>query len=128
MLHRMTRRAQFVLGFCTTGPILLAALIFTNWLEARASWLHAVPALLHKPSCLEVPKTQAFKAGQHAAVKVIGARPIDGLAVVSARPSVVAAAAAPAQLAAGQAVTGRIASIDDKGAILTLSPGVRSVL
>jgi ribosomal protein S1 len=48
--------------------------------------------------------------------------------VVSARPSVVAAAGAPAQLAAGQAVTGRIASIDDKGAILTLSPGVRSAL
>lgn len=58
-------------------------------------------------------------------VKVVGSRPMDGMAVVSAKPSVVAAAAAPAALAAGQVVTGRIASIDDKGAVLTLSPGVR---
>lgn len=69
---------------------------------------------------------QAFKPGQRAAVKVIGARPIDGLAVVSAKPSVVAEAVAPSQLAAGQLVTGHIASIDDKGAVLALSPGVRS--
>jgi hypothetical protein len=74
-----------------------------------------------------VSDTQAFKPGQRTAVKVIGARPIDGLAVLSAKPSVVAEASPAAQLAAGQLVTGRIASIDDKGAVLTLSQGVRSV-
>lgn len=71
---------------------------------------------------------QAFKPAQTVKVKVVGARPMDGLAVLSAKPSVVEAAAAPAPaLAAGQVVTGRVASIDDKGAVLTLSPGIRCV-
>lgn len=69
---------------------------------------------------------QAFKTGQTVRARVVGARPLDGLAVLSLKPSVVdAELASHAEVEPGQLVTGTIASIDDKGALLTLSPGIK---
>ena len=112
---------------------------------------------------------QTFRAGQEATARVIGSRPLDGMAVVSLKPSVVQqtlmsydelaagqkarpaaepAAGAPAVLprallcicrivacsrleaglpGPGAQVTGTIAAIDERGATLTLAPGIKYV-
>ena len=61
--------------------------------------------------------------------RVIGARPLDGLSVLSLKPTVVEQQIASiAEVKPGSLMTGTISSIADYGMLVALAPGIRSEL
>jgi hypothetical protein len=67
-----------------------------------------------------------FKVGQVVRARVIGRRPMDGLLVVSLKPSVVDhEQLSYADVAPGATVTGTVASADESGVVVELTPHVR---
>ena len=82
--------------------------------------LHATSAF--KPSSY----TQAYRVGQKVKGRVIGARPLDGLSVLSLKPTVVEQQVASlAEVKPGSMMTGTISSIADYGMLVALAPGIR---
>lgn len=58
--------------------------------------------------------------------RVIGARPLDGLSVLSLKPTVVEQQVASiAEVKPGSLMTGTISSIADYGMLVALAPGIR---
>ena len=58
--------------------------------------------------------------------RVVGARPMDGLAVLSLRPSVVESGVASyADVKPGALVKGTVASVEDYGVFVALTPSVK---
>ena len=71
---------------------------------------------------------QVFKAGQAVRARVVGARPMDGLAVLSLKPSVVdLGVASYADVRPGALMRGTVASVEDYGIFVALTPSVKCV-
>lgn len=69
---------------------------------------------------------QAYKVGQKVKGRVIGARQLDGLSVLSLKPLVVEQQVASiAAVVPGSMMTGTIHSIADYGLLVSLAPGIR---
>lgn len=69
---------------------------------------------------------QAYRVGQKVKGRVIGARPLDGLCVLSLKPTVVEQQVATfAEVKPGSVMTGTISSIADYGMLVALAPGIR---
>lgn len=67
-----------------------------------------------------------FKAGQAVRARVVGARPMDGLAVLSLKPSVVdLGVASYADVRPGALMRGTVASVEDYGIFVALTPSVK---
>jgi rRNA biogenesis protein RRP5 len=68
-----------------------------------------------------------FRAGQVVRARVVGFRPVDGLAVVSLKPSVVdQSLLSVADVAPGARVGGTVVRSDEAGVVVQLAPGVRA--
>ena len=75
---------------------------------------------------LKVYLTQTYRVGQKVKGRVIGKRPLDGLSVLSLKPTVVEQQVASiAEVKPGSLMTGTISSIADYGMLVALAPGVR---
>ena len=69
---------------------------------------------------------QLFKVGQQVRARVIGARPLDGLSVLSLKLAVVdQQAVAAGDLQLGATVTGEVLRVTDFGLLVKLGPGTR---
>jgi ribosomal protein S1 len=69
---------------------------------------------------------QAYRVGQKVKGRVIGARHLDGLSVLSLKPTVVEQQVASInEVKAGSLMTGTISSIADYGMLVSLDPGIR---
>lgn len=69
---------------------------------------------------------QAYKVGQKVKGRVIGARQLDGLSVLSLKPAVVEQQVASiAAVKPGSMMTGTIHTIADFGMLVSLAPGIR---
>ena len=69
---------------------------------------------------------QVFKAGQVVRARVVGARPMDGLAVLSLRPSVVDSGVATyADVKPGALMKGTVASVEEYGVFVALTPSIK---
>ena len=69
---------------------------------------------------------QAYKVGQRVKGRVIGARLLDGLSVLSLKPAVVEQQVASiAAVKPGSLMTGTIHRIADYGMLVNLAPGIR---
>lgn len=67
-----------------------------------------------------------FKVGKVVAARVVGVRPMDGLAVCSLREDAVRAGTISySDIAPGSVVSGTVENIEDFGAFVKLAPGVR---
>ncbi|KAL6772122.1 hypothetical protein ACKKBG_A29005 [Auxenochlorella protothecoides x Auxenochlorella symbiontica] len=72
---------------------------------------------------------KAFTVGQKVKARVIGFRPLDGLAVLTLRPSVVEQLIlSHADLHPGMPVTGKVAAVEDFGLLLEITPSVRALV
>ena len=66
--------------------------------------------------------------GQKVKGRVIGARPLDGLSVLSLKPTVVEQQVASIEeVKPGSLMTGTISSIADYGMLVALAPGIRYI-
>ena len=71
---------------------------------------------------------QAYRVGQKVKGRVIGARPLDGLSVLSLKPTVVEQQVASiSEVKPGSMMSGAITSIADFGMLVSLAPGVRYI-
>ena len=69
---------------------------------------------------------QTYRVGQKVKGRVIGARHLDGLSVLSLKPTVVEQQVASInEVKAGRLMTGTISSIADYGMLVSLAPGIR---
>jgi len=69
---------------------------------------------------------QAYRVGQKVKGRVIGARHLDGLSVLSLKPTVVEQQVASiSEVKAGSLMSGTISSIADCGILVSLAPGIR---
>lgn len=69
---------------------------------------------------------QAYRVGQKVKGRIIGARPLDGLSVLSLKPTVVEQQVASiSEVKPGSLMTGTITSIADYGMLVALAPGIR---
>ena len=81
-------------------------------------------AVMHNP--LKVCLMQAYRVGQKVKGRVIGMRPLDGLSVLSLKPTVVEQQVASiAEVKPGRLMTGTISSIADYGMLVAIAPGIR---
>ncbi|KAL0048743.1 hypothetical protein WJX82_009925 [Trebouxia sp. C0006] len=72
---------------------------------------------------------QAYRVGQKVKGRVIGARHLDGLSVLSLKPTVVEQQVASInEVKAGSLMTGTISSIADYGMLVSLAPGIRAMV
>ncbi|KAK9832620.1 hypothetical protein WJX81_004603 [Elliptochloris bilobata] len=72
---------------------------------------------------------KAFKVGQVVRARVVGTRPMDALAVLSLRPSVVESGVASyADVRIGALMKGTIASVEDYGVFVTLTPSIKALV
>ena len=69
---------------------------------------------------------QAYRVGQKVKGRVIGARHLDGLSVLSLKPTVVEQQVASiAEVKPSSLMTGTIKTIADYGILVALAPGIR---
>jgi rRNA biogenesis protein RRP5 len=69
---------------------------------------------------------QVFKAGKRVSARVIGARPMDGLAVCSLKESVLGSGLMSyADIIPGSIFSGSVDSVQDFGIFVKLAPGVK---
>lgn len=69
---------------------------------------------------------QAYRVGQKVKGRVIGARMLDGLSVLSLKPTVVEQQVASiSEVKPGSLMTGTITTIADYGMLVALAPGIR---
>ena len=69
---------------------------------------------------------QAYKVGQKVKGRVIGARSLDGLSVLSLKPTVVEQQVASiAEVKPGSLMTGTISKLAEYGMLVALAPGIR---
>jgi rRNA biogenesis protein RRP5 len=73
-----------------------------------------------------VPATKVYKVGKTVAARVIGARPMDGLAVCSLRDAAVRAGTISyADVVPGSIMSGTVENIEDFGLFVKLAPGIK---
>ena len=69
---------------------------------------------------------QVFRAGQTVKARVIGQRPMDGLAVLTLRPSVVEQhLMSHADVQPGAVMAAKVFQVNDKGIIVALSTNIK---
>lgn len=69
---------------------------------------------------------QVYKVGKKVAARVIGARPMDGLAVCSLKEAAVRAGTISySDIAPGAVVSGTVENIEDFGLFVKLAPGIK---
>ena len=81
-------------------------------------------SVLTADACLA--RLQAFKPGRVVTARVTGARPMDGLAVCTLKPSAVEGGALSYEdIAPGQLMSGTVDGIEDFGVFVKLAVGVK---
>lgn len=69
---------------------------------------------------------QAFRVGQTVKARVVGHRPMDGLVVLSLRPSVISQhLTSHADVEPGAVMSGKVAQVTEHGLVITLTSNIR---
>jgi len=80
----------------------------------------------HVAGSASLPVVQSFRVGQTVKARVIGHRPMDGLVVLSLRPSVISQhLTSHAEVEPGAVMAGKVAQVNEHGLVVTLTSNIK---